>query len=625
MRELISTLDRWQAARPDARAALCTVVAIHGRAPLPLGASMLVSDDGATAGAVSGGCVERDVREAAMDLLRAGTRGASRRLRFAPGGDGLTGAALPCGGGIDVWVQPWGWGDHAEAHAAFGAASRAGSPATWRFEVGEFAIPGVALRVALEPTAGVANAGGAHTLSSDPLGRLVLVGAGPLAGALCELAPTIGMRPIVVEPRDAVAAHAPTEAADELLLLWPEQALAQLGPMGERDAVLALSHHPAIDDVALRAAVVSGAGFVGALGSRTSHAERLERLRARGLGGQALARIVGPVGLDLGGWAPGEVALSIAAELVAARHGRTGGRLRDAEGSIHGAAAARPPIDTDPGIGPELARPAMPRPEGPPLTAIVLAAGAGRRFGGAKQAAEWEGVPLVARAVRAASDGLPEGSEVLVVVGAHEAAVRAALPADVPHRVVVATDWADGIGASLRAGLAAARTSAPFAAAGPLGGPALVLLADQPLVDAALVARVVADGLPALASGAAAARPIVGTTPGHPVLLGPIALTRAADLAGDRGLGPLLDELHVHEVDPAAAGPAAVLDVDHPSDLLASPAAPLWPAIGVHASGAGAAPGAAAAAARRVRPRPAPGAPASADAPARSTRRRRWT
>lgn len=544
MRDLLPILDRWAA--DGRRAALCTVVAIHGRAPLPLGASLIVAEDGATAGAVSGGCVERQVSEVAHAVLRGAP---PRRLRFAPTGDELTDAALPCGGGIDVWVQPWDAGPDAGEQRAFVQAARAGDPARWRFAVGP-----AETAHALEPTEGVGSAGGPFSLQLPPVGRLVLVGAGPVAGALCDLAPSLGMRAIVVDPRELVAAHAPIERASELLLCWPEEALTRLAPLGAADAVIALTHQPSIDDVALRAAIVSGAGFVGALGSRAAHADRLARLRERGIGEQALARIVGPVGLDLGGWEPGEIALSIAAELVATRHGRAGGRLADGTGRIHGAA------DDAPALG---APATAEEPLAMPVTAIVLAAGAGRRFGGAKQAAEWDGQPLVARAVRAAAHGLPPGSEVLVVVGAHEPAVRAALPPEIDCRIVVAEAWNEGLGASLRAGLAAAGS---LRAPGQQPAAAMVLLADQPLVDAALVARVAREGTEAAARGAAAARPVVDGIPGHPVLLGPVALTRAADLAGDHGLAPLIRGLHVHEV--AVEGRAAIVDVDHPADLL---------------------------------------------------------
>ncbi|MFT4036222.1 MAG: XdhC family protein, partial [Patulibacter sp.] len=377
LRELVAVLDGWAA---DGRvAALCTIVAVHGRAPLPLGASLAVAADGATAGAISGGCVEREVIDTAQQVLRGA---APRRLRFAAGSDPLTDAGLPCGGGIDVWVQRWLAADGAGAQGAeqrsaaareqeiFAAAVRSGDAATWRFAVGPV-CEGQA--VATEPTAGLPSAGGRFALTVEAAGRLVLVGAGPVASALAALAPTFGLCAVIVEPRPAVAARIAIPAATDLVEAWPQEAFGALAPIAPQDAVIALSHQPAIDDATLRAALASGAGFVGALGSRASHAARVARLREWGIPDAALQRIVGPVGLDLGGWAPGEVALSIAAELVATRHGRTGGRLADGCGAIHGPAAEPPLAIVSGGLagGDAQVAATMAPGAGPPHSAVV--------------------------------------------------------------------------------------------------------------------------------------------------------------------------------------------------------------------------------------------------------------
>ncbi|MEN0014433.1 MAG: XdhC family protein, partial [Solirubrobacteraceae bacterium] len=320
LREVAPALVAWRA--DGQRCALATVVRVYGRAPLPVGASLAVCEDGATAGAVSGGCVEQEVLRTARDVMAGGP---PRRLTFAPDDDGVLGLGLPCGGGIDVWVQPWDADLRRADHGAFTAAVLADERAQFC--------------TALEDTGEVLE------LVVEPRGRLVLVGAGLVAGALCAIAPGLGWTPIIVDPREVIAAHAPTHDAARLLLTWPDEAVAGLGPLGPDDAVVVLSHQPALDDAALRVALTTGAGFIGALGSRRAHADRLARLRDHGLGDADLARVVGPVGLDLGGWSPDEIALSIAAELVAVRHGRAGGRLVDATGPIHGAAraAARAP------------------------------------------------------------------------------------------------------------------------------------------------------------------------------------------------------------------------------------------------------------------------------------------
>lgn len=311
LRHVLTTLDAWVAA--SRRAAIATVVQVHGSAPLPVGTLMAVRDDGVAAGAVSGGCVEQQVKDAA----RAVAAGApARRLRFAPSTDPLLDSGLPCGGGIDVLVEPW---TPSAAQAAFAAAVRDGRGAVLHSEAPE--------------------AAGLVLCAAEPARRLVLVGAGLVADAVGQLAAPLGWEVVVVDPREAFAAR----TAAHVVPSWPAQALAVASPLGPRDALLALSHHPALDDEALAVALASDAGFIGALGSRRSHAERRARLRERGLTDAMLDRITGPVGLDLGGWTPAETALSIVAELTAVGHGRSGGRLHDRDGAIHGSPAAHLP------------------------------------------------------------------------------------------------------------------------------------------------------------------------------------------------------------------------------------------------------------------------------------------
>lgn len=304
LRDVVTELDRWTAAgRP---AAIATVVQIHRSAPLPVGTVMAVAADGAVVGAVSGGCVEQQV----IDVARAVAAGADpQRLRFAPDADPLRDSGLPCGGGLDVLVEAW---KPSPAQAAFAAAVARGAAAELRSEA--------------------AGCKGELLCTVEPARRLVLVGAGLVSEAVEGLAAPLGWDVTIVDPREAFA----TRTGQHVVAHWPAQALAAAAPLGPRDALLALSHHPALDDEALALAVTGDVGFVGALGSRRSHADRLKRLRDRGLSAAALERIVGPIGLDLGGWTPAETALSIVGELVADRHGRTGGRLRERDGAIHG-------------------------------------------------------------------------------------------------------------------------------------------------------------------------------------------------------------------------------------------------------------------------------------------------
>ncbi len=154
----------------------------------------------------------------------------------------------------------------------------------------------------------------------NPPVRLVIVGAVHVAQSLTVLARTTGIDPVIVDPRRAWA-DARRFPDVRMIEAWPDDALAQLKP-DHRTAVAALTHDPRIDDPALIAALRSPAFYVGALGSRRSHARRLERLADEGLDGLAMARIHGPVGLDIGARSAEEIALSIMAEVVAARNGK---------------------------------------------------------------------------------------------------------------------------------------------------------------------------------------------------------------------------------------------------------------------------------------------------------------
>jgi xanthine dehydrogenase accessory factor len=164
--------------------------------------------------------------------------------------------------------------------------------------------------------------------------RLILFGAVELAAAVSHLARALGWRAYVVDPRERFAVSERFPDAEAVVAAWPEEAFAGLGGIDAQTAVLLLTHDPVLDDPALEIALRSEAMFVGAMGSRRTQARRRERLAAAGLTEVELARLSGPVGLDLGARTALETALSILGELVAARHGRAGGRLTAGDGSI---------------------------------------------------------------------------------------------------------------------------------------------------------------------------------------------------------------------------------------------------------------------------------------------------
>lgn len=176
--------------------------------------------------------------------------------------------------------------------------------------------------------------GPAFAEPEEPSPRLILFGAVELAAALSRLARALRWRAYVVDPRPQFALPERFPDAEEVLVAWPEEAFARLGGIDDATAVAVLAHDPVLDDPALAIALRSPAMFVGAMGSRRTQAARRERLRAAGLTEDELARLAGPVGLDVGARRALETALSILGEVVAVRHGRDGGRLTAAEGSI---------------------------------------------------------------------------------------------------------------------------------------------------------------------------------------------------------------------------------------------------------------------------------------------------
>jgi len=164
--------------------------------------------------------------------------------------------------------------------------------------------------------------------SFPPPPRLIIVGAVHVAIPLHRLAKELGYFVAVVDARRALATRERFPDADIVRTDWPDDALRALG-LDAATAVVVLTHDPKFDEPALQAALASPARYIGAIGSRTTHQERLAALRAAGLADAQLARIHAPIGLDLGGQTPAEIALAVLAEIVAVRYGRDGGRLRD--------------------------------------------------------------------------------------------------------------------------------------------------------------------------------------------------------------------------------------------------------------------------------------------------------
>lgn len=283
--------------------ALATVVSTWGSAPRPRGSHMIVHQDGRFEGSVSGGCVETDILTTAAEVI-AGTPAVLRTYGVADAAAWEVG--LPCGGEIAVLVQP---------------VSAEGFDPELFDRIDEARAEGRALSVNTDLGSGQSSlrpleAGFVNRY--DPPRRLLIVGAVQIAQALAGMARELGVKTTVIDPRARFLTEErfPGVTLDDR---WPDEAIAAYVP-DPATAVVTLSHDTKIDDPALIAALSAPTGYVGALGSRRSHAARLERLAAAGVGEADLARIDGPVGLDIGAVGPAEIALSIAAAMVRALH-----------------------------------------------------------------------------------------------------------------------------------------------------------------------------------------------------------------------------------------------------------------------------------------------------------------
>ena len=167
-----------------------------------------------------------------------------------------------------------------------------------------------------------------------PAPRLIIFGAIDYSAALCQLARAAGWRPYVCDPRAAFATRERFPEAEDVVVEWPAEAFERLG-IDRATYVAVLTHDPKLDDAALSIALRSEAAYVGAMGSHRAQERRRERLLEAGLGDEELDRLAAPIGLDLGATSPEETALSILAEVVAVRNGRSGGRLEQATERIH--------------------------------------------------------------------------------------------------------------------------------------------------------------------------------------------------------------------------------------------------------------------------------------------------
>jgi len=320
MREVLSELSEWTEAGEEI--ALATVVETWGSSPRPLGSKMVVTRSGKMAGSVSNGCIEGAVFEEAQKVLKAGE---PKVAAFGVADDVAFEVGLACGGHIEVFVQPLG-----RVHEQLIEMLQRNVPVTLRTNL----VTGEAELVEGAPS-GSELARRDGDMFIEPFRRpahLIIIGAIHIAIPLHRLAKLMGYRVTIVDARAKFASKERFPEADELIVAWPDEAMARLS-IDNSSYVVILTHDPKFDLPALRSVLGKQAGYVGAIGSRKTNQNRFDALRAEGFTEEQLARVHGPIGLDLGGRGAEETALGILAEITAARFGGTGAAMREARGS----------------------------------------------------------------------------------------------------------------------------------------------------------------------------------------------------------------------------------------------------------------------------------------------------
>jgi len=347
------------------RFALATLIETVGSAPLDPGAMMLIDAGGAIEGSVTGGCVEG----ALVDEAKAVLSGAEPRVRtYGISDDEAAGVGLMCGGTVRVFVEDLD-GEQAEIVDRVLGAAQEGRPSAVATlldgpaagsrmalvdgeQLGGFGVTdlldrtvGRDLRGALDQAVtGVRRYGADGAAMGSDLRvyfqayatppSMVVFGAIDFSVAVARLARDLGYRVTIVDAREPFVKSSRFSDVAEVVVDWPDRYLDGR-ELGERDVVLVFTHDPKFDQPALTAALASGAGYVGALGSRRTHAKRVERLREAGVSDDDIDRIAAPCGLDLGARTPAQTAVSIVAEVVAQQNERAGESLSDASGAIH--------------------------------------------------------------------------------------------------------------------------------------------------------------------------------------------------------------------------------------------------------------------------------------------------
>lgn len=346
MRDICKPLQSWLAEGQPV--ALATVVATWGSAPRKIGSNMAVRADGTMAGSVSGGCVEGAVVEQALKVIQGEP---PQLLKFGVSDDDAWQVGLACGGSIEVFIQPVDEAILSQAltlmdkDRTVGLLTRIEAPENQRG--GQALLAADGRNIAGDPTLlESANkekvlrmlvAGESARLESveqedqtlflqvvSAPKKLVIIGGVHISIPLANMAKTLGFETIVVDPRRLFGSDERFPFVDRLIGAWPQDAYTQI-EIDSETAIAVLTHDPKIDDPAIIGALKTPVFYIGVLGSRRTHARRVERLKEAGVDDDLLARLHAPIGLHIGAQSPEEIALSIMAEIIAA-HNKTAAR-----------------------------------------------------------------------------------------------------------------------------------------------------------------------------------------------------------------------------------------------------------------------------------------------------------
>jgi xanthine dehydrogenase accessory factor len=343
VKEILPDVERWE--RGGENVVVATVVATRRSTPRPVGSSFAMSSSGALCGSVSGGCVESDVYERAQEVFETGV---PTLVTYGISDDQAWSVGLPCGGEIDVFLERRD-GDEplapADGERAVLFTVLDGENAGKKLLVPEGGAPtGDGPAELAEHAPELLRRGKNRLVEVDgarvfaewygPPPRLLVYGAVDTAESLCAAARLLGWRTIVADARMKFATAERIPSADELIVGWPDDAIARVEP-DAHTAIVVLTHDDKFDEPALIGALATDAFYIGALGSRRNQERRRERLLEAGIAEEELARISGPCGLDVGADTQEETALSILAEILAVRADRDGGRLKQSAHRIH--------------------------------------------------------------------------------------------------------------------------------------------------------------------------------------------------------------------------------------------------------------------------------------------------